>query len=119
RGRSLLILLTLIFSGLIFMVVVGVRESSFFTFEEVVRDNSRYDVYLAFQEPQPIKSVEAQTGDLPEVARVEMWYRGDALIRPANEARTPSDPQITLFGLPLPTELYAPKLKEGRWLSAG
>jgi putative ABC transport system permease protein len=45
-----------------------------------------------------------------------MWALDGAKIRPADEPESDDDPSALLFGVPLPTQLYGPQMRAGRWL---
>lgn len=55
----------------------------------------------------------------PGVKNVEMWGLGNAKIRRAGQPEANTDKSAGLFGVPLPTRLYGPQLRAGRWLQPG
>ncbi len=116
RGRVILTQMTLVGSGLIFVMVMSVRDSTIYTFEEALFDILRYNVSLTFKDPERIHEVENLAIAHPEVKAVEMWALGQATLRPAGQPETNDDETALLFGVPLPTELYGPQLRGGRWL---
>jgi putative ABC transport system permease protein len=67
-------------------------------------------------EPQRNSQVEDVTLAHPDVKAVEMWALASATVRPAGQPATEDDESAFLFGVPLPTELYGPQMREGRWL---
>jgi putative ABC transport system permease protein len=119
RGRVLLTQITLIGSGLIFMMVMSVRDSAHYTYGELLFDVLRFNVNLQFEEPERIREVESLTLTRPEVKAVEMWALNTAKIRPLGQPETNEDEEAILFGVPLPTQLYGPQVRQGRWLEPG
>lgn len=119
-SRVVLTQLTLIGSGTIFIMVMGVSASTSYTFSQEVGHIHRYDVTFTFENPERIERIERMTLAQPGVQAVELWNVASAKIRPAGQPEMQEDDQVTLlFGLPLPAELYNPKLVAGRWLEPG
>ncbi len=116
KGRLLLTQITLIGSGLIFMMVVSVRDSVIYTFDEVMFDTLRFNVVFQFEGPERIETVEGLTRAYPGVTDVEMWGLSGPKVWPASRAEAGDDQDGQVFGLPLPTVLYQPELRAGRWL---
>jgi putative ABC transport system permease protein len=140
KRRVFLTQITLVLSGLIFMMVMSVRDSAAYTFGDVLLSILRFDVTLAFEEPErtnrvelltrladrltprglqeseSASQVEALTLAHPQVKAVEMWNLSNAKIRPADQPESDDDEGATMFGVPLPTTLYGPQMRAGRWL---
>jgi putative ABC transport system permease protein len=116
KGRVLLTQLTLVGSGLVFMTVMSTWDSMTYTFNDILFDILRYNVVLQFEEPERIEQVETLTLAQPEVKAVEMWGLSQATIRRAGQPESNEDEQANLFGVPLPTQLYGPQMRQGRWL---
>jgi putative ABC transport system permease protein len=119
KGRVILTQLTLVGSGLIFMMVMSTWDSVLFTFDDMLFDILRYNVTFQFEEPERIDQVESLALAHPDVKAVEMWGIAQATIRPAGQAEANDDEAVIIFGVPLPTELYGPRLSAGRWLEPG
>ncbi len=119
KKRVILTQITLIGSGLIFMMVLSVKDSADYTFGQLLFDVLRFNVNLQFKEPERIAEVESLTIARPEVKAVEMWALNNATIRLAGQLESNEDEQAILFGVPLPTELYGPQMRAGRWLRPG
>ena len=66
---------------------------------------------------QRIKHVEEITLAHPDVKAVETWMLGGGNIRPKGQPESEDDEGITLFGVPLPTNMYGYQLRSGRWLT--
>ncbi len=119
KGRVILTQITLIISGLIFMMVMSVGDSTRNTFGEVIFSILRYDVSFVFEDLERIREVETLTLAHPAVKAVEMWDLDNGNIRLTSQAESDDDRQVTLFGVPLPTTLYGPQITSGRWLQPG
>lgn len=114
KGRVIRTQITLVFSGIIFMVVMSVRDSTVYTFSDVLHTVNHYNVFLIFQSPQRISRLESL--DHPDVRQAEMWYRGSGRIRLKDSATSADEPVVSITGLPGDTQLYVPQMRHGRWL---
>ncbi|CAN5398720.1 FtsX-like permease family protein [soil metagenome] len=117
KQRVILLEVTLVGSGLIFMVIMGVSDSTNYTFDEQLRSIHTYQVAVAFEEPQRIQRIEASSLAQPNAKIVEMWYTTAMTIRPATQAKaTVDDEQAKILGVPPDTKMYKPQIERGRWL---
>jgi putative ABC transport system permease protein len=116
RGRVALTQITLVLSGLVFMMVMSVRDSAAYTFGDILFGINNFDVFLGFQDPERIDRVEELTLAHPDVRAVEMWHADGPRIRRADQPESEDDPLANLTGRPLPTALYVPQMRAGRWL---
>jgi putative ABC transport system permease protein len=115
--RVIITLLTLIGSGLIFMMVMSVRDSAIYTFSEEVAAIHKFHVTLQFEDPERINQIERLVLTQPGVKAVEMWSVDPSKIRPASQLEASDDDRnLLLFGVPANTAMYAPHLQAGRWL---
>ena len=119
KWRVILMQVTLVLSGLIFMMVLTVRDSVVHTFGDILFGILNYDVNFILEEPERIGRIESLTLAHPNVEAVEMWGFEGGTIRPADQAESEDDEGGTLFGVPLPTKLYGYQMREGRWLKPG
>ena len=119
RGRVILTQISLVLSGLIFMMVLSVWDSTAYTFGDFIFSILKFDISLVFENPERIERVETLALAYPDVKAVEMWHLEGGRIRPAGQDKSDDDKQVTVFGVPLPTNLYGPKLRAGRWLQPG
>ena len=120
RGRVMVTQLALVVSGLMFMMIMTVQDSVAYTFGDLIFSILKFNVSLQFEEPERMQEVERLTLAYPGVKNVEMWgYAPGAKIRPAGRPESNADRIVTLFGVPLPTHLYGPQLRAGRWLQPG
>jgi putative ABC transport system permease protein len=116
RGRVALTQITLVLSGLVFMMVMSVQDSAAYTFGDILFGINNFNVFLSFKDPERVKRVEELTLAHPAVRAVEMWHSDGPRIRPADQPESEDDELIDLTGLPLPTTLYVPQMRAGRWL---
>jgi putative ABC transport system permease protein len=116
KGRVFLTQISLILSGLIFMMVMSVGDSVSYTFSDFIFSILRFNVNFVFEDPERINQVEALTLAHPTVEAVEMWGLDSGSIRPAGQPETDDDESVVAFGVPLPTTLYGYQLRAGRWL---
>ncbi len=117
KGRVILTQLTLVGSGLIFMMIMSVGDSVRYTFGDLLFSILRFNVSLAFEDNERIQYVETLTLAHPEVKAVEMWGLGSGKIRLAGQPESNDDESGFFFGVPLPTKLYGPQMRAGRWLN--
>jgi len=116
KWRVVLMEITLVLSGLIFMMVISVRDSVNFTIKDVVFAILGADVTFIFENPQRIETIHDVTMAYPDVKSVESWGLASATLRPKGKPYSEDDKSTTLFGVPLPTQLYGYQLRSGRWL---
>lgn len=116
KWRVVLLQVTLVLSGLIFMMVLSVRDSVAYTFGDVLFSILNYNVSFILEDPERIGRVETLTLAHPDVKAVEMWGFGGGTIRLAGTPESEDDEGVTVFGVPLPTSLYGYQLRAGRWL---
>lgn len=119
KGRVILTQITLVVSGLIFIMIVAVSDSVNYTFNDVVFSILNFNVTLLFQNTERIERIEQLTRAFPEVKAVEMWAFSGGRIRPAGQRESDDDLNCSLMGVPLPTRLYGYQLRGGRWLQPG
>ncbi|MBN1535539.1 MAG: ABC transporter permease [Anaerolineales bacterium] len=116
KRRVVILELSLVISGLIFMMVVIVYDSVVFTIKDVMFAILNADITLLFNDYERNKHIEEMTLGYPGVKAVEMWGLANANIRPKGQPATEDDESITMFGVPLPTNLYGYQMRQGRWL---
>jgi putative ABC transport system permease protein len=116
KGRVLLTQITLVLSGLIFMMVMSAGDSVRNTFSDVIYSILRFNASFQLKDPERISQVETLTLAHPEVKAVELWNLSGGAIRPAGQPESDDDEAVTMFGVPLPTSLYGPQMRAGRWL---
>jgi len=116
KWRVVLMQIVLALSGLIFMMVVTVRDSIVFTVTDVIFEILGADVTFVLEEAHRIDYVEKVALAHPGVRDVELWDLRSVEIRPAGQPESEDDESATLLGVPLPTTMYGYQLRGGRWL---
>jgi putative ABC transport system permease protein len=116
KGRVFQMQITLVLSGLIFMMVVSLRDSVSYSVKDVLFSILNADVTFLFEDPQRIQHVEELTHAYPGVKEVEMWGFASVTLRPAGQEESEDDESAQIWGVPLPTQTYGYQLREGRWL---
>ena len=116
KWRVLLLEITLVLSGLIFMMTVGVRDSVEYTVSDVIFKILGADITMIFSDPQRVDRIRELVHAYPGVRNVELWDFRGVTMRPRGQPQSDDDESGTLFGVPLPTSLYGYQLSAGRWL---
>lgn len=116
KGRIFLTEIVLVLSGLIFMMVMSIRDSAIYTVNDTMFEILDGDITLVFEQPERIEHIEELALKHPEVSQVEAWEFAVATIRPQGQPETDDDETAQLFGIPLPTIMYGYQLRGGRWL---
>jgi putative ABC transport system permease protein len=116
KWRVVLLELSLVLSALVFMMVVSVRDSVTYTIRDVIFSILDANITMVFKDSQRIDYIENLTLTYPGIKAVEMWGFSSATIRLRGKAYTKDDKQVTMMGVPLPTQLYGYQLRDGRWL---
>ena len=119
KGRVFVTQLTLVGSGMVFMMVMNTQASLFYTYSDVIFSIYDLNVRIAFQTNERIQAIETLAYSHPEVTAVEMLGFADATIRPQGQIESSDDQFASLAGFPVPTQTYNPKLRAGRWLEEG
>jgi putative ABC transport system permease protein len=116
KWRVALMQVVLVLSGLIFMMVISVRDSVVYTVNDVIFAILGADVTFVLDDAYRIDYVADIALAHPQVRAVESWALRNVRIRPADQPYSEDDERSTLFGVPLPTGMYGYQLRRGRWL---
>ena len=116
KARVVLTEITLVLSGLIFMMVISVGDSSRYTFNDLLFSILNSNINFIFENAERITKMEAIAQAYPGVKRAEMWGFGNGTGHERSLPETDDDPNMTIFGVPADTTLYGYQLREGRWL---
>ncbi len=116
KGRVFFTQLTLIGSGLVFMMVMNTQASLVYTYSDVVFSTFDANVFLNLEDDERIDVIEKIALTHPEVRSVEMWGYAGGSLRPMGQPETNDDPLVDVRGLPVPTGTYVPQMRAGRWL---
>jgi putative ABC transport system permease protein len=117
KGRVVLMQIAMVISGLVFMMVISVRDSVVFTVNDVIFSILNANVTMIFEDNQRIDYIENLTMKYPGVKAVEMWGLSSATARPRGQEATDDDETTQMMGVPLPTQVYGYQLRAGRWLN--
>ena len=117
RRRVLIIEIALIVSGAIFMMVVGLKDATEFTFGSKLLDVHNYQVTLAMEETERQVSLTSLAESVAGVTAVDTWLVLPASARAVTQAeKEVTDARLTVFGQNPETDFYRPLIQEGRWL---
>ncbi|MCP4536466.1 MAG: ABC transporter permease [Chloroflexi bacterium] len=116
KQRVFLTQLTLVLSGMIFMTVMSARDTTVYTFDELLFSIFEFNVNFQLDDLERIDRVEELTLSQPGVKAVEMWRMDNTAIRLASQPESDDDESTLMVGVPLPTALYGPQIRAGRWL---
>ncbi len=120
RRRVFFIEITLVLAGVIFMMVLGVNDSTQYTFNQKLIAIHNYQVTLNFDQTQRSGQLSEIAGSDGRVAQAEGWLLLPAKGRPLSQSESQvTDARLQTFGLPPETDFYRPSLTSGRWLLAG
>ena len=109
--------ITLVGGGVIFIAIMGVRDSTNYTFGPALTTIHRYQVNLTLQQDQRRERIVPLLLAQPGVSAVELWQTGRATVRlQAQAEHRMSDEAATLYGIPAESQLYQPQVRSGRWL---
>ncbi len=117
KQRVILIQLTLVGSGIIFIAVTGASDSTQFTFNEELRSIHTYQAGVGFEQAQRTERIAQLALAEPEITTIEAWSTAGATVRPITQATSTIDDEgATLLGLPAASTVYKPQIVRGRWL---
>jgi putative ABC transport system permease protein len=117
KWRVLLLQIALVLSGVVFMMVVSVRDAATYTFKDLLFTILNANITMVFNNAERIDYITDLTLQYPGVKAVEMWGFGSGKIRPRGQPASDDDEDVQLFGVPLPTQAYGYQLRGGRWLT--
>jgi putative ABC transport system permease protein len=119
RKRVVLIEVTLILAGVVFMMVLGVNDATRYTFGDKLTDIYKYQVNLQFEATERAQRLESLALTNPQVTAVDTWLVTSAKVRPSTQEESEvTDARISVYGLPPSGEAYRPELRDGRWLDS-
>lgn len=118
RRRVLLIEITLVIAGVVFMMVLGVNDATRYTFGDKLTSIHTYQVNLQFEQLDRSRRLENLALTNANVSDAESWLVLPGKARPAAQDESQvTDARIRMFGLPPESSLYQPDVRQGRWLS--
>lgn len=116
KGRVFFTQLTLVGSGLVFMMVMNTQESIIYTYGNVLFETFDANVFFNLEDNERIDVIEKIAMAHPDVTTVEMWGYAGGTLRPMGRPENNDDPGVDVRGLPVPTTTYVPQMRAGRWL---
>ena len=118
RKRVFFIELTLVLAGVVFLMVLGVNDSTKYTFGGKLTSIHNYQVTLQFDRLERTKRLESIAQSNPQVADAETWLVVPATVRPVSqEEEMVTDARIRVFGLPADSDMYSPDVQEVKWFN--
>ena len=119
RRRVFLIELTLVLAGVVFMMVLGVNDATRYTFGGKLTSIHQYQVNLQLEDFERTQRLEDLALANPQVEAVDTWLVTSGKARPATQLESEvTDVRLRVFALPPESPVYAPELRDGRWLDA-
>ena len=116
RGRLIMTLVALVFSGAIFMMVMTVQASMVGFFDDFL-ETYRFDILIGFEQPQRVDAIETLVSSLPGIRYAEMLQFGDgAAIRRTDDREKKDEESLTLIGVSRDGEAYGQVVTAGRFL---
>ncbi|HEU5099660.1 MAG TPA: FtsX-like permease family protein, partial [Roseiflexaceae bacterium] len=112
KGRLALTLGTLTVAGVIFMAVMSVRASLNLTLDDIFAYYN-YDVNVTMGRPYRTAQLDGVLR-IPGVAGVEYWSGYSAQRLLADDRLSANG--FSVLSLPAQTEIFKPKIRDGRWL---
>ncbi len=113
KGRLVRTLIPLMLGGAIFMTVLTVRASLFTTLQNMLISQG-YDIQYRLTNPQRVSRLEFEAYQVPHVTRVEGWFQSEGIPLRADGSEADS---VILSALPADTQVMAPDMVDGRWLT--
>jgi len=114
RVRVSLTLFTLTLGGVIFIMVMSVNSSLDHTLEVVLQDFHN-DIVVAFDRPQLTADLVWASRGAAGVTRAEAWDYSQARLSVSGGEQA----DISLWALPLDSQIFTPRIVAGRGLQAG
>ncbi len=116
KWRVAILEISLVMSGLMFMMVISVRDAVEHTVRDVMFSILDADATYILNRVERIEEIDKLVLSYPGVKSVEMWGLMNATMRPKGQPESEDDEAALMLGVPLPTGLYGYQLRAGRWL---
>jgi putative ABC transport system permease protein len=115
RQRMVLTLMALSVGGAVYVGALNLRASILRSVGYMF-SSQRYDLGLRFERPCDPDSLESAVASIVGVAKVEAWGATRAGIAATDDAL---GNQFSIAAPPAGSQLFVPKMRNGRWLEAG
>jgi putative ABC transport system permease protein len=117
KTRVFMTQITLVGAGILFMAVLSAQSSVSYTYGPILFETLKASVLLTFEKSQRVEKVAHLIEfDQPPVSQVEMWAPVSGQMRPTNQPEAFDDRNVVVTGMPIPTGIYGPRVRAGRWL---
>lgn len=117
KTRTFMTQITLVGAGVLFMAVLSAQTSIRYTFGPILFQTLQSNILMGFEQEERFRTVEnlVMRND-PKISEVEMWALVGGQMRPAGQPESFDDRTVTVTGMPVPSRIYGPQLRAGRWL---
>lgn len=112
RARLALTLLTLAAGGTVFLGAANLRAAVIASVDQLFA-GQHFDFTLRIGNGADVARVETIANSIEGVARAQAWSQASVT------RADPNEEPMTLIGVPVPSDLFAPNVIEGHWLVAG
>jgi putative ABC transport system permease protein len=109
KARVALTLSTLVLGGVMFVVVMSIKDSMDNTFDSLFSDLG-HDVLIQLDRPYGVSEVERAVAEVPESDFVEVWSGSWAAISMDDDHLR----EMFLWAIPANSEMFSPRLVAGR-----
>ncbi len=116
KGRIVLTQIVLVLSGLIFMMVISIRDSAIYTVNDTMFKILDGDITMVFDQPERIDHIEELALKHPEVSEVETWEFYYAQSVPPGNPKLKTTKLCNYSACRCRRSCTATSLRDGRWL---
>jgi putative ABC transport system permease protein len=117
KTRLFMTQITLVGAGVLFMAVLSAQASIRYTFGPVLFNTLRTNIILTFEDQERFQPVERLVErNEPRAFKTEMWAPVRGEMRLAGQPESFDDRNVTITGMPIPSDIYGPQMRAGRWL---
>ncbi|MEM7034401.1 MAG: FtsX-like permease family protein [Chloroflexota bacterium] len=115
KGRLILTQLVLIIAGSMFLLVMSLTSSIFFTIDnDISRRN--FDLRIGFDEAQRIDRTLKVAATIEGIKQAEMWFSRPVSLLLEGQRVREAGVGAEVIGIPKDSNLFNPQILEGRWL---
>ncbi len=115
KGRLVLTQLVLIAAGMMFLLVMSLSASMFYTLDnDLARRN--FDLRLGFEDKQRIDRVLKMAAGVEGVKQAEMWFDKPVSVLLEGQRLREAGVGAEIVGIPAHSTMFRPLMIKGRWL---